>query len=127
MTKAEIIGNVAKAEGLPKAQATRVIENFFGIITESLQKGEKITIPGFGTFSPVARAARNGRNPRTGESLAIPATTSVKFKVGKTLNEAVHAAPAPGKAASNPTKAADATPVPGKVAGSGRGKKARAA
>lgn len=127
MTKADCITHAAEVEGLTKTKVTRVLDCFFGGATESLRRGEKVAIAGFGTFHIVKRAARRGRNPKTGESLAIPATTSVKFKAGKTLSEAVCAAltPLSDKPGGNPEKAADLTPAANSR--SGRGKKARAA
>ena len=89
MTKPELITAVAKETGLTKVAAEAAIVSVFGNITETLKKGEKFTLTGFGTFEVRARAARTGVNPQTQEKIKIKATKVPAFKAGKTLKEAV--------------------------------------
>ena len=89
MTKSELIDKVAKESKIPRAAAERAINSFTATITEVLKAGEKITLPGFGTYLVSNRSARKGRNPRTGEEIDIPAVRIPKFKVGKGLKDAV--------------------------------------
>jgi DNA-binding protein HU-beta len=89
MTKSELIDKVAKEAKIPRAAAERAINSFTASITEALKSGNKITLPGFGTFLVSNRSARKGRNPRTGEEIDIPAVRIPKFKVGKGLKDAV--------------------------------------
>ncbi|UCC66598.1 MAG: HU family DNA-binding protein [Deltaproteobacteria bacterium] len=89
MKKAELIDKVAKEAKIPRAAAERAVNSFTATVTEVLKKGDKITLPGFGTFLVSNRAARKGRNPRTGEEIRIPDAKIPKFKVGKGLKEAV--------------------------------------
>ena len=87
MTKAELIEAMAAKSGLTKADSSRALEAFMSAVAETLQKGEKITLTGFGSFGVSRREAREGRNPKTGEEIVIPAKKTVKFKAGKTLVE----------------------------------------
>jgi DNA-binding protein HU-beta len=87
MTKAEFIAAVASETGLTKTQAAKTIDTVTDTITGELKKGEKIILPGFGTFSVAKRKARTGRNPRTGEEIRIPASKAAKFTPGKALKE----------------------------------------
>jgi DNA-binding protein HU-beta len=89
MTKSELIDKIAKEAKVPRAAAERSINSFIATITEVLKAGDKITLPGFGTFQVSNRSARKGRNPRTGQEIDIPAVKIPKFKVGKGLKEAV--------------------------------------
>ena len=89
MKKSELIDKVAKEAKIPRAAAERAINSFTATIIEVLKAGDKITLPGFGTFHVSNRSARKGRNPRTGEEINIPAVKIPKFKVGKGLKEAV--------------------------------------
>lgn len=89
MTKAELIDAVASHVGISKKNAAEAIDSVFGSITKSLKKGHKYTQVGFGTFSVVKRASREGRNPQSGAKIRIPARSVVKFTVGKALKEAV--------------------------------------
>lgn len=90
--KADIVKQVAQSvEGISNSQAAALFDQIFGTIRSNLEKGEKVTIPGFGTFSLSERAERQGRNPATGQAITIPAQKSVKFKPGKDLKEAVNA------------------------------------
>ena len=90
MTKGDIIDSVADATGITKGDATTAVNTVFGSIETCLKKKDKISLVGFGTFSTSRRAARDGRNPATGETIRIKAKTVVKFKPGKGLVEAVN-------------------------------------
>lgn len=90
MKKVELVENVANAVGLTKADATRAIDATFAAITEALVKGDKVPIVGFGTFGVSKRSAREGRNPRTGETVKIAARNAVTFKAGSALKDAVN-------------------------------------
>ena len=89
MTKAELIDAVASNVGISKKAAAEAVDSVFGNITKALKKGGKYTHVGFGTFSVVKRAAREGRNPQSGATIRIPARNVVKFTAGKALKEAV--------------------------------------
>ena len=90
MKKSELVEAVAAAAGLTKADATRAIDATFATITGALKKGNKVPVAGFGTFAVSKRAAREGRNPRTGETVKIAARKAVTFKAGSALKEAVN-------------------------------------
>ena len=90
MNKNDLIANVASSAGLSKSDATRSLESLLDTITNALKRGEKVSIVGFGNFSISERKATTGRNPRTGESIQIPASKRPKFSVGKALKEAVN-------------------------------------
>lgn len=90
MNKAELIDAVAEAADLQKADAGRAVDAVFDCITDCLKKGDQVTLVGFGTFSVNERAARTGRNPRTGETISIAASKAPKFKAGKGLKDAVN-------------------------------------
>lgn len=87
--KAELIDNVSAATDLTKKDATAAVEAVFESITDTLAKGEKVQVIGFGNFEVRERAARKGRNPQTGEEIQIPASKVPAFKAGKALKEAV--------------------------------------
>ena len=89
MKKSDLSAHVATEASLTKAQATVVVDAVFSAISDSLARDESVAIPGFGTFSTKTRGARQGRNPRTGESIAIAASKSPSFKAGKTLRDAL--------------------------------------
>jgi DNA-binding protein HU-beta len=89
MNKNALIDAVAERTALAKSDAARAVEAVLGAITESLQKGEAVTLSGFGTFATKTRAARTGRNPRTGEAIQIAASNVPGFKAGKGLKDAV--------------------------------------
>ncbi len=89
MTKDELIEKVASGTGLSKADASRVINTTIGAITSALKKGQNVTLVGFGTFKVSKRKAREGRNPRTGETITIKAAKVPKFTAGKSLKDAV--------------------------------------
>jgi DNA-binding protein HU-beta len=90
MNKAQLIDAVADATDLSKASAGRAVESVLDIITSSLKRGDAVTLVGFGTFTTRNRAARSGRNPRTGATIQIPASTLPVFKPGKALKDAVN-------------------------------------
>ncbi|HVO82837.1 MAG TPA: HU family DNA-binding protein [Syntrophobacteria bacterium] len=90
MNKAELIEAIAKGAELPKAAAARAVDAAVKAIKTSLKKGGKVTLVGFGTFSVTKRAARRGRNPRSGAEIKIKAAKVPKFKAGKALKDAVN-------------------------------------
>jgi DNA-binding protein HU-beta len=90
MTKDGLVEAVMKATGMEtKASAQRAVEAVFDSIEKSLSRGEDVAITGFGTFRVAKSAARQGRNPKTGESISIPASVKPKFRAGKGLKDAV--------------------------------------
>jgi DNA-binding protein HU-beta len=90
MNKSELIDAVADSAGLSKADAGRAVDGLVSSITSALQKGDAVSLVGFGTFAVRARAARTGRNPRTGETIQIKASNNPAFKAGKALKDAVN-------------------------------------
>ena len=90
MNKAELIDAVAEGADISKAAATRAVDTMFDKIADSLKQGDQVTLVGFGTFSVKDRAARTGRNPRTGEPIQIAASRVPGFKAGKALKDAVN-------------------------------------
>lgn len=90
MKKVELVEAVAEAAGLTKADATRAIDATFEVITEALKSGDKVPLVGFGTFAVSQRAAREGRNPKTGATVQIAARNAVTFKPGSALKDAVN-------------------------------------
>lgn len=90
MNKGELIDAVADSADLSKADAARAVDAVFNSITGSLKQGDSVAMAGFGSFSVKKRAARNGRNPRTGETIFIPASNVPGFKAGKALKDAVN-------------------------------------
>lgn len=90
MNKSELIDAVAEAADLSKASATRALDAAIDSITSALKNGDQVTLVGFGTFSVRPRAARTGRNPRTGEAIEIKASNNPGFKAGKALKDAVN-------------------------------------
>ena len=89
MTKVELVSAVAEKTGLSKKDSEKAVSAVFASITESLQRGEKLSLVGFGTFEVKERAARPGVNPRTKEPITIPASKSPVFKAGKPLKDAI--------------------------------------
>ena len=89
MNKAELIEEISNSAGLTKTQANSALDAFTDAVVASLKKGDKVTIVGFGTFSVSERAARNGRNPQTGEVIKIKASKAPKFKAGKEFSETI--------------------------------------
>lgn len=90
MNKAELIDAIADSAELSKASATRALDSAIDSITKALKKGDSVTLVGFGTFSVRKRAARTGRNPRTGETIKIKASKVPGFKAGKALKDAIN-------------------------------------
>ena len=89
MNKGELAEKVAKECALSKAAAEQVVVSIFGAITDAMAAGDKVTLIGFGTFSVTERAAREGRNPQSGQPMRIPAKKVVKFKAGAKLVDSV--------------------------------------
>jgi len=90
MNKAELIDAVAGSANLSKADASRAVDAVVDSIAKALKKGQQVAVVGFGTFSVKHRAARAGRNPRTGETIKIAASNVPGFKAGKALRDAVN-------------------------------------
>ena len=90
MNKTEIVAAVAEQAGLSKKDAEAAVKAFSDVVAGALKKGDKVQLVGFGTFEVSERAAREGRNPRTGKSIKIKACKSPKFKAGKALKDFVN-------------------------------------
>ncbi len=90
VNKNDLISSVASDAGLSKADATKAVDAVFDNIEKSLKSGGEVRLVGFGTFSVADRKASTGRNPRTGETIQIPASKQPKFKAGKGLKDAVN-------------------------------------
>ena len=91
MNKTELIAAVAEAAEVSKKDSEKVLKAFVDVVTEELKKGEKVQLVGFGTFEVTERAAREGRNPQTGETMKIAASKAPKFKAGKALKDIINA------------------------------------
>ena len=89
MTKAELVDKIAKDAGITKKAAEGALKSVIAGVRDSLKKGKKVTLVGFGTFSVARRAARNGRNPQTGAVIKIKAGKTPRFRAGKALKDAV--------------------------------------
>lgn len=90
MNKTELVDAVAADADLSKADASRAVDAMIDSVTSALKKGDKVSLVGFGVFSVRERAARQGRNPKTGQSITIPAGKTPGFKAGKALKDAVN-------------------------------------
>ena len=90
MNKGEFVGAVADAAEMTKADAERAVEAMFKVVKKALKSGDSISLVGFGTFSVRKRAARTGRNPRTGDTIKIKASKVPAFKAGKGLKDAIN-------------------------------------
>ena len=90
MNKTELVAAIAEQAELSKKDSEKALKAFIDVVTEELKKGEKIQLVGFGTFEVTERAAREGRNPLTGEKMQIKASKAPKFKAGKALKDAVN-------------------------------------
>jgi DNA-binding protein HU-beta len=90
MSKADLVEKIAKEAGISKAAAEKSVNSFISGVTASLKKGQPVTLIGFGTFSVAKRAARTGRNPKTGAVLKIKAKKVARFKPGAALKNAVN-------------------------------------
>ena len=90
MNKNDLIAVVATKTGLSKGYATKAVDGVFDAVTEALKEGDEVRLVGFGTFTVSKRAASQGRNPRTGDPIDIPASKQPKFKAGKGMKDAVN-------------------------------------
>jgi DNA-binding protein HU-beta len=90
MNKAELADAVASSADLTKASASRAVDALISAISDALKGGQQVSIPGFGTFTVKVRSAREGRNPRTGETINISESKVPSFKAGKALKDAVN-------------------------------------
>jgi DNA-binding protein HU-beta len=91
MKKAELIAAMAAKADMKKTDAQKALDAFIEVVSEELVAGEKVQLTGFGTFEVAERAAREGRNPQSGETMMIAASKSPKFKAGKVLKDKVNA------------------------------------
>ncbi len=90
MNKNDLVAHVAEGAGLSKADAAKAVDAIFDGITAALKAGDEVRLVGFGTFLVSSREASEGRNPRTGAKIAIPASKQPKFKAGKGLKDSVN-------------------------------------
>ncbi|MEQ4618575.1 MAG: HU family DNA-binding protein [Corticimicrobacter sp.] len=90
MNKTELIDHIASEADISKASAARALDAFVDAVTTTLKNGDTVTLVGFGSFAVSTRAARTGRNPRTGEELKIKEARLPKFRPGKSLKDAVN-------------------------------------
>jgi DNA-binding protein HU-beta len=90
VNKNDLVAHVAEAAEISKADAGKAVDAVFDGIIDALKKGDDVRLVGFGTFNVAERAASEGRNPRTGEKISIPASKQPKFKAGKALKDAVN-------------------------------------
>ena len=90
MNKADLIEHIAQQAELSKLAAERAVDALVGAVKTNLRKGQPVTLVGFGTFYPGQRAARTGRNPKTGAALQIAAARVPKFRAGKALKDAIN-------------------------------------
>ena len=91
MKKAELIAAMAAKAGIKKTDAQKALDAFIEVVSDELAAGEKVQLTGFGTFEVAERAAREGRNPQSGETMMIAASKSPKFKAGNVLKDKVNA------------------------------------
>ncbi|BBF84721.1 HU family DNA-binding protein [Aquitalea sp. FJL05] len=89
MNKSELIDAIAAEADISKAAAAKALDGMVAAVTDALKKGDTVTLVGFGTFYVGERAERSGRNPKTGETIKIPAARSPKFRAGKALKDAL--------------------------------------
>ena len=87
MTKTELVAKIAESAEMTKVQAEKALNVFTTVVTAALKAGDKVALPGFGTFSAATRSARTGRNPQTGQKIKIAAKTNGKFTPGKALKD----------------------------------------
>ena len=90
MNKNDLVASVANDSGLSKADSAKAVDSVFDTISKALSSGSDVRLVGFGTFSVAQRRASEGRNPRTGEKIQIPASKQPKFKAGKALKDSVN-------------------------------------
>ena len=91
MNKTELIAAMAEQAGISKKDAEKALKAFTDVVAEEMKKGEKVQLVGFGTFEVSERAAREGRNPQSGETMMIAASKAPKFKAGKALKDMLNA------------------------------------
>ncbi|HYH06907.1 MAG TPA: HU family DNA-binding protein [Thermoanaerobaculia bacterium] len=91
--KADVINAIAEQAGISKKEAAAAFDAFVGYISDTCQRGERCAVPGLGSFAVTERKAREGRNPRTKETITIPASRNVRFKAGKDLRDMLNVAP----------------------------------
>ena len=91
MNKTELVAAIAENAEISKKDAEKALKAFADVVAEELKKGEKVQLVGYGTFEVSERAAREGRNPQTGETMTLAACKAPKFKAGKALKDAVNA------------------------------------
>lgn len=108
MNKSELVDAIAERTGLTKADSERALSAVIDIVENTVKGGEKVTVPGFGTFSVSERKARTGRNPQTGATIKIAASKAPKFTAGSAFKAAVNSK---GKAAKAPAKATKKAPA----------------
>ncbi|HEX9982872.1 MAG TPA: HU family DNA-binding protein [Thermoanaerobaculia bacterium] len=89
--KSDVITAIAEQAGISKKEATAAFDAFVGYVAEACERGERCAIPGLGSFTVTERQAREGRNPRTKETITIPASKNVRFKAGKDLRDQLNA------------------------------------
>ena len=114
MNKSDVIQDVAGAAGVTRQDVEKVIDAFFDTVRAAVGSGDRVAWPSFGSFSATDRQARTGRNPRTGEAVAIPASRAVKFSASTALKSALNPAPvkkATKKSAAATKKSAAAAPA----------------
>ena len=97
MRRSKLVGLVAERTGMRRADSAAAVDAVFGSIGGALGRGETVRLAGFGTFAAKMRAARTGRNPRTGAEVAVPASRGVSFRPGKALRDAVNPGRGPGQ------------------------------
>lgn len=90
MNKTELVAAMADEAGLSRKDAEKALKAFTDVVAKELKKGEKVQLVGFGTFEVIERAAREGRNPQTGDAMKIAASKAPKFKAGKALKDMVN-------------------------------------
>ena len=90
MNKTELVAAIADQASLSKKDSEAALKAFISVVTDELKKGEKVQLVGFGTFEVATRAAREGINPRTGNTMSIPESKAPKFKAGRGLKDAVN-------------------------------------
>ena len=91
MNKTELVAAMAESADLSKKDAEKALKAFIEVVTDELKKDEKVQLVGFGTFEVAERPEREGRNPRSGETMTIAASKNPKFKAGKALKDAINA------------------------------------
>lgn len=95
--KGDVINAIAEQAGISKKEAAAAFDAFVGYIADTCQRGDRCAIPGLGSFTVSHRKAREGRNPRTKETITIPASKNVRFKAGKDLRDLLNVSPRKGK------------------------------